>query len=160
MPPKEWLYAKTYKTIQKSTFKDIGLVLKFMGESLLCCFGKHSNKQLLNCINDISKLSHDNNLNMNIGVNFGNVYLTNIGSIKSDYTLIGDNINISSRILNSIKNDDSKFNVSFSEKAYKNILSNINYESYKFNYRDEYKFKGKSNKIKVYDLIFSFRDFL
>jgi hypothetical protein len=24
MPPKEWLYAKTYKTIQKSTFKDIG----------------------------------------------------------------------------------------------------------------------------------------
>src|SRR5210317_1840786 len=91
-----------------------GTIDKFMGDSVMALFGAPESKsddieRALNCavdmqmamdkINETNKAMGLPNLFMGIGINSGKVIAGKIGSeLHSEYTVIGDEVNLASRI--------------------------------------------------------------
>jgi adenylate cyclase len=142
--------------------KDQGLVDKYMGDAIMAFWGaplEQSNHPELACSSSlemIEKLKEiqirwkENDLptfDIGIGLNSGDAIVGNMGSFKRfDYTVIGDNVNIASRIegLNKIYGT----NIIISENTYKIIKD-------KFDTRklDAVKVKGKKRPILIYELL-------
>ena len=141
--------------------KNGGTIDKFMGDCIMAFWnapledGEHEEhavqaalemQQELKLLN--AELTKENlpNINIGIGINTGEALVGNMGSDQRfDYSVIGDAVNLASRLESSSKTLGKTLVVGESTvKAAK-----LNYD---FDYLDEITVKGKSEKIKVYTI--------
>ncbi len=139
-----------------------GLVDKYMGDAIMALWGAPldlSNHEELACSSSLEMIGKLKELQkkwkkeeipsfeIGIGLNSGDVVVGNMGSSKRfDYTAMGDNVNLASRMegLNKIYGT----NIIITEKTYKKI--NEKFETRKL---DAVKVKGKKKPIHIYELV-------
>jgi adenylate cyclase len=152
-----------FETISNSIRNHHGLVNKYIGDALLALFNvpiedsQHCDNALRAAISmdeDVQTLNIEfkkqgmQPLKMGIGIHSGPVLAGNIGSsVRMEYTVIGDNVNIASRIegLNKL------YNVPI--LASSNVIDNLGNVS-EFNIReiDKVRLKGKSKAVKIFEV--------
>lgn len=130
-----------------------GLVNKFLGDGLMALFGAPTEfsdhpdmavKSAFECYKINKELSKDFGLNVRIGVNSGKMILGNLGGGKRlEYTAIGDNVNLASRLEGANKFFDTRIMVG--ENTY-NALS----DKTALNYLGKFSVKGKDIPVGFY----------
>lgn len=141
-----------------------GTIDKYIGDCIMAYWNApfeiedHANKAVDSALEQLEKLKELNNIlvkkempkiNIGIGITTGIATVGEIGSIgRSDFTIIGDNVNIASRIESLCKYYDS--NLIISEDT-KNKLKNE--DNYVFKFLDFIQVKGKEKPIKIWQVI-------
>jgi adenylate cyclase len=142
--------------------KDRGLVDKYMGDAIMAFWGApidqpnhaemacSSSLEMINKLRELQKKWKEQDIpyfDIGIGLNSGDAIVGNMGSYdRFDYTAMGDNVNLASRLegLNKIYGT----NIIISEKTYK-IVKN-KFETRKL---DAVQVIGKKKSILIYELI-------
>lgn len=142
------------------SFSDIiinnrGFVNKFLGDGLMALFGAptvyddHRDmvvKSAIECYNINYELSRNYGLNVRIGVNSGKMIVGDTGGgRKLEYTAIGDNVNLASRLEGVNKFFETK--ILISENTYNNL--SYDFKDY-FNYLGKLSVKGKDIPLGIY----------
>jgi len=152
-----------YLTVMtKIIFEYNGTVDKFIGDAIMAFWGApipqedHAKKAVLCSIKMIEELLHlqqnwgKRNLpiiDIGIGINTGDMVVGNMGSIeRMDYTVIGDNVNLASRLESLTRQYETK--IIISEFTYEIVKDIVKTESL-----GEVKVKGKEKKVKIYSVI-------
>lgn len=139
-----------------------GTIDKYIGDCIMAYWNapfdikNHADKALksaieqLNILKDINKNLKEINqpiINIGIGITTGIATIGEIGSIgRSDFTIIGDNVNIASRVESLCKY--YKCNLIITQETKNNLE-----DSYIFRYLDLIKVKGKEKPIKIWEVI-------
>lgn len=142
--------------------KHNGTVDKFMGDAIMAFFGApvkmedHAYKACLVAFEMMNKLNQLNEkwfiergalLKIGVGINTGQALVGNFGSPRlMDYTVIGDSVNIASR-LESL-NKELKTSILISEQTYEMVKDNV-----QVIYMGPCELKGKTKAINVYELV-------
>ena len=137
-----------------------GIIDKFMGDSIMVLFGAHDDREIalsstlacaiemqiaMNDINVISQSLGMANLYMGIGINTGEVVAGTLGSdIYREYTVIGDQVNLVSRV----EAQSLRGQILLSENTY-NLSKNIT----EIGDMNEVHVKGKREAVKMYELL-------
>jgi adenylate cyclase len=139
--------------------KNGGTIDKYMGDCIMAFWNapidapNHKEMAINSALEMIEKLkelnSNDgfgdgNKLNIGIGINSGEAVVGNMGSEQRfDYSVLGDAVNLASRLEGISKNYDATLVVG--EDTYQSI-------SHKYNFQklDDVQVKGKSNKVAIY----------
>ena len=142
--------------------KDEGLVDKYMGDAIMAFWGApmkqpdhaikacNSSIEMINKLKDLQKQWKERNIpsfSIGIGVNSGEAIVGNMGSEKRfDYTAMGDNVNLASRLegLNKIYGTE----IIISDHTYQLIK-----DTFCCRKLDAVKVKGKETAIYIYELI-------
>lgn len=161
MPPEEVvnLLNHYFSAMTDSIFHYEGTIDKFIGDAIMAFWGApiktddHADKATLSALDMIHRLAQvnawtsENNyppLAIGIGLHTGDAILGNIGSEnKLDYTIIGDNVNLASRIEGLTKTYHSQ--ILISEDTYHRLKLDI-----PCLILDLVRVKGKQHPIKVY----------
>lgn len=154
-------YLKAFSSI---IMNNKGFVNKFLGDGLMALFGvptyyeDHRNmvvKSAIECYNINKELSRDYGLNVRIGVNSGNMIVGDMGGGggKLEYTAIGDNVNLASRLEGVNKFFETK--ILISENTYNGLSPDL--KDY-FNYLGRISVKGKEIPIALYYFLPAKRD--
>ena len=141
--------------------KNNGTIDKYMGDCIMAFWNapidtpKHKELAITSALEMIDKLKYLNNMNgfgdnnvinIGIGINTGKCIVGNMGSEQRfDYSVIGDSVNLASRLEGVSKNYDATLVVG--EDTYKDIST-----LYNFKKLDEVTVKGKSNKVTIYTI--------
>jgi adenylate cyclase len=141
--------------------KNGGTIDKYMGDCIMAFWNapidtpNHKELAIKSALEMIDKLKELNNnngfgdlnkINIGIGINTGKCIVGNMGSEQRfDYSVIGDAVNLASRLEGVSKNYDATLVVG--EDTYRDIST-----SFKFNKLDTVKVKGKSNKVSIYTI--------
>ncbi|GIO12394.1 adenylate/guanylate cyclase domain-containing protein [Cohnella xylanilytica] len=149
-----------FNMITQTTLNNRGTIDKFIGDAAMILFNapldveEHERlavktayeiQQGMNVIREQIREKYGCEVNVGIGINSGNVVVGNIGSyLRVDYTAIGDNVNIAARIESSTKPGQ----IMVSEAVYEKTKEYFVYED-----AGEKMFKGKSQAIRVYEVI-------
>lgn len=155
-----------FNEMVKVIFKHNGTIDKFMGDAIMAFFGAplEDKNHALNAakasleMNDTLTWLNKSwtqrglmNFNIGIGLNTGIALLGNFGSDElMDFTIIGDTVNVASR-LESLNKDEGS-NILISATTYEKIKNNANVRIV-----GPKKVKGKTDTILVYEL-FSLKD--
>ena len=139
--------------------KNGGTIDKYMGDCIMAFWNapidtaNHRElaiKTALEMIEELKELNNnngfgDNNeINIGIGINTGKCIVGNMGSEQRfDYSVIGDPVNLASRLEGVSKNYDATLVVG--EDTYRDIS-----KLYNFKKLDDVQVKGKSNKVSIY----------
>jgi adenylate cyclase len=142
--------------------KDEGLVDKYMGDAIMAFWGApldQPNHAIMACSSSLEMIDKLKELqkkwknegipsfDIGIGINSGTAIVGNMGSSKRfDYTAIGDNVNLASRIEGLNKYFGT--NIIITENTYKAIKDN--FETRKL---DIVKVRGKKKTILIYELL-------
>ena len=151
-----------FSTIEPVIAKYHGIVNKYIGDGLLAVFGEpvktndHALNAVLCGIEIIEKVSHlrekfikENKpvINIGIGVNTGEVFAGNIGTEERlEYTVIGDNVNLASRI--EAYNQILKTQFLISEYTYEYVKDKVDVVKL-----SAVNIKGKSKPIDIYEVL-------
>lgn len=147
-------------------FRNNGTIDKFIGDAIMTIFGapKREDDDALRAIHTAIEMQiamhgfnesvykNETKLKIGIGIHTGEVVVGNIGSDKRvDYTVIGDNVNLSSRIEGMTKYYNCP--ILISEATYQKISK---HEDLRFLIRevDRVVVKGKSKPIRIYEVMF------
>ena len=139
--------------------KNGGTIDKYMGDCIMAFWNapidtaNHRELAIKTALEMIEKLKElnknngfgDNNkINIGIGINTGKCIVGNMGSEQRfDYSVIGDSVNLASRLEGVSKNYDATLVVG--EDTYRDIS-----KLYNFKKLDDVQVKGKSNKVSIY----------
>ena len=139
-----------------------GIINKFIGDAVMAIFGEpiqdknHAQNavkcgyEMLEKVKELQKKWAKENkpkIEIGIGINTGEVFVGNIGSVnRMEYTVIGDTVNLASRLESYNKIYKTKF-----------LISPTTYEEVK-NFTDVIKIsdvqiRGKSHKIDIYEVL-------
>ena len=143
-------------------FTHNGTLDKYMGDAIMAFFGAPlkqpdhyvkacmtalAMQQELNTLQQKWKQQSLQALDSGIGINTGSVVVGNMGSdVLFDYTVIGDNVNLASRLesLNKIYGT----NIIISENTHGQVK-----DAFRFRELDLVKVKGKENAVRIYELL-------
>jgi adenylate cyclase len=156
-------YLNQYMTpMSEIIIKNNGIIDKYIGDSIMAYWNapfdinNHADKAVISALEQLEELKKLNiilkdldqpTINIGIGITTGIATVGEIGSIgRSDYTIIGDNVNLGSRIESLCKFYGS--NLIISENT-KDQLK----EKYIFRYLDFVQVKGKEIPIKLWEVI-------
>lgn len=139
-----------------------GTLDKYIGDAIMAFYGDplpmkdHALRAVLTAIDMMKSLNSLNAkwkienrpiLDIGLGINTGEMIVGHMGSPRLlDYTVIGDNVNLASRLEG--LNKEYKTNIIISESTYEQVKEFINAE-----YLDECKVKGKVNAVKIYSVV-------
>ena len=160
-------YFTTMCTIIK---KHGGTVDKFMGDAIMALFGAPVSyedncrravaaaQEMRSALDNIDLgdllLPAGMKFNIGIGIHYGDVIVGSIGSEdKTDYSVIGDNVNLASRIEGLTKTYGSMILVSQAVK------DDIHSDEFIYRHLDNVKVKGKEHPVPIYAVDRSFYDF-
>lgn len=143
-----------YLSIQADIIsKNDGSVDKFVGDEVVAVF--EGSKMAVNAINSaiaiqqkIESLNKKGNteIHVGIGIHHGEVVMGNMGSQnRMDYTVIGDNVNTTSRLCDKAE----RGKIIISDATYKDVKN-----KFKFGKTFELSVKGKTEPIKVYEVLY------
>lgn len=147
-------------------FQNKGTIDKFIGDAIMTIFGAPIESEddavraVKTAISMKNKLQEYNSLHTNlsdpleigIGIHSGEVIAGNIGSTKRlDYTVIGDNVNLASRIENLTK--FYRCPILISQNTFKEIENEITNSTILTREIDTVIVKGKTNGIKIYEVL-------
>ncbi len=151
-----------FSEMSKIIFENKGTLDKFIGDAIMTFWGapiytsKHAYLACKTALEMQRKLvnlrknwiaQNKPNIEIRIGINTGNMIVGNIGGIKRfDYTIMGDNVNLGSRLEGA--NKEYKTQILISESTYELIK-----EKFITRELDFIIVKGKTKPIKVYELI-------
>ena len=138
----------------------LGTLDKYIGDAIMAFWGAplpHKKHALLACsaavemMNELNIFNKETRLkrplNIGIGINTAGMLVGNMGSeVRMDYTLIGDGVNLGSR-LESI-NKYYKTNIIISEATYEQVKSNVIVREL-----DLVRVKGKNKPVQIFELI-------
>lgn len=136
-------------------FENQGRVDKFIGDCVMAVFGfpiQLKNHALNACLaaQDMVKRAADLGFKIGIGINSGEVISGNFGSpMRMEYTVIGDAVNLASR-LEGLTKELSK-NIIVSEFTYR-LISSEHVQKFSFKDLGKVKVKGKEEEIGIYEL--------
>ena len=156
-------YLNTYmEPMSNIIIKYDGTIDKYIGDSIMAYWNapsnveNHADKALLASLEQLEILEKINQIlenenkpliNIGIGLNTGNVIVGEMGSKgRSDYTVIGDTINLGSRLESLCKYYDSKLNIS-------NFTKEKLTGKYIFRFLDLVKVKGKEKPIEIWQVL-------
>ena len=138
-----------------------GTMDKYIGDAVMAFFGDplpmsdhafHAVKTALDMKTALAKLNEnwekENKpvLSIGIGINTGEMIVGHLGSPRLfDYTVIGDNVNLASRLEG--LNKDYKTTIIISEATYIDVQEQV-----EAIYLGEVKVKGKQNAVKIYEI--------
>jgi len=145
----------------KIVFKNKGTLDKYIGDAIMAIFNapvEIENHEYFACkaavemieelkrINENFKAKNFPQIDIGIGINTGKVVAGNMGTdIRFDYTVIGDNVNLASRLEGLNKLYGTRIIVS--ENTYKKVKN-----EFKFRELDLIRVKGKKIGVKIYEL--------
>ena len=160
MPPRDinMILNQFFSRMTDIIFEYEGTLDKYIGDSLMAVFGAPMEKEgdaeraimaALKMRRELAmmldKIEAEKRFNVRIGINTGRVVAGNIGSPKRmDYTVIGDPVNIASR-LESIAQPNQ---ILIGEETYKHVKG-----KFKINRVGAKRVKGKTEEIMVYEVI-------
>lgn len=140
--------------------KNLGVIDKYVGDEIMALFGApvfHENdsenaiRAALDMMNELNELNKERaskgkkEISMGIGINTGRVVAGNMGSeSRLNYTVLGDNVNIASRLCSSAK----KMQILISEPTYVGVKDVV-----KANFLGSIMVKGKKEPIKIFEVI-------
>ena len=164
MDPQELslLLNKYLTPMSETIFETQGTIDKFMGDAIMALFGapinypdhpKKACKAALKCLSHLGQLNTDfakrgwPEIKIGIGLNTGYMVAGNIGSDQiQSYTVIGDEVNLASRLEGLTKNYDAKI-----------LISETTYTAVKDEYiaqeADLVRVKGKTKPVRIYVLL-------
>ncbi len=139
-----------------------GIINKFIGDAIMAVFGEpiqddNHAQNAVKCgyamLQRVEKLHKKwaregkPEIEIGVGINTGEVFIGNIGSVnRMEYTVIGDTVNLASRLESYNKMYKTKMLISTSTyKTVKNIADVIKIP--------EVQIRGKSNKIDIYEVL-------
>lgn len=142
--------------------KNQGTVDKFIGDAIMAYWNapnsveNHADKALQSACEQIRTLEKLNKelkekgyprIDIGIGINTGNVVVGEMGSVgRSDYTIIGDSVNLGSRIEGLCKTYKAQILISeYTKEKLKEVYDIV--------FLDEVKVKGKEEAVKIYKVI-------
>ncbi|MEA5418423.1 GAF domain-containing protein [Spirulina sp. CCNP1310] len=153
-----------FETMVESVFNHSGTLDKFIGDALMAVFGAplHLDDHALLAVesaldmrhrlaefNQSRLFSHQPQIRFGIGISSGEVVAGNIGSQRRmDYTVIGDGVNLSSRLESLTK--EYGCDILISESTYRACRGE---ERLLVRELDLTRVKGKSKAVKIYELI-------
>ena len=139
-----------------------GVINKFIGDAVMAIFGEpiqdiHHPENAVKCANEmLKKVSNlrekwmfegKPKIEIGVGINTGECFVGNIGSEKRlEYTVIGDTVNLASRIESFNKVYHTNFLVSSSTYSYVNTIADVIKIS-------EVTIRGKSKKMDIYEIL-------
>ncbi len=137
-----------------------GMVDKYIGDAIMALWGapledeQHASRAVACALRMIEALPRLNDgftargllpVNIGIGINTGLMQVGNFGSEKRfDYTVLGDNVNLSSRLEGLNKNYGT--NILISQFTYARVA-----DTYRCRFIDRVKVQGKSNAVAIYE---------
>ena len=146
----------------RDSFKNEGVVDKFIGDAIMALFGApldvrdHAYKACLTALDMLeelkalrAKLKKEKrpDIDIGIGINTGIMTVGNMGSdLRFDYTVIGDNVNLASRLEG--LNKEYGTHILISESTYKEVKGRL-----KCKELGAAKVKGKTEAVKIYELL-------
>lgn len=156
-------YLNNYLTPMSNIInKHDGTIDKYIGDCIMAYWNapfdisNHADKAVKSALEQLKELKTLNKnfeklnqpkINIGIGITTGIATVGEIGSIgRSDYTIIGDNVNIGSRIESLCKFYGT--NLIISQDTKDKLV-----DKYIFRYLDHIKVKGKENSIKIWEVI-------
>ena len=136
-----------------------GTVDKYMGDCIMAFWNapmdcpNHQEKAIISAREMKRKLRKMNikeefgtELKIGIGINTGEAVVGNMGSEQRfDYSVLGDAVNLASRLEGISKNYDTT--IIIGEDTYKSVK-----DKFKFRKLDDVQVKGKSNKVAIYSI--------
>jgi adenylate cyclase len=139
-----------------------GIINKFIGDAIMAVFGEpiqddnHPQNAVKCGIEMLDKVQELHTkwiqegkplIEIGIGINTGEVFVGNIGSAKRmEYTVIGDTVNLASRLESYNKTYHTKFLISsFTYEASKDIIE--------VNKISDVEIRGKSHKMDIYEVL-------
>jgi len=143
-------------------FKNDGTLDKYMGDAVMAIYGAplyyedHAVKACDSALEMVKKLEElnkkwvsegKNRLDIGIGINTGPMMVGNMGSVQRfDYTVMGDSVNLGSRLEGANKNYGT--NILISEYTYEKVK-----ERFVCMEIDSVKVKGKALPVKIYTIL-------
>jgi len=156
------LLNRYFEPMTESITKNHGTIDKFIGDAIMaywnapCEVSNHADKALQTALSQLEELEKLNNelqkdskiiIEIGIGIHTGLAVVGEMGSKgRSDYTIIGDNVNLASRIEGLTKTFGVKLIISESTK---NQLT----QKYHLKYLASVVVKGKSSAINLYEVL-------
>ncbi|TGK49190.1 adenylate/guanylate cyclase domain-containing protein [Leptospira kanakyensis] len=148
-------------------FKFNGTIDKFIGDAIMTIFGApfkrdddalRAVKSAVAMIRELEKLNQkmvnpEDRLQVGIGIHTGDAIVGNIGSDRRlDYTVIGDNVNLASRIEGLTKHYNCP--ILISDATFKQVAGKYSLDDgFEIREIDQVVVKGKSKPITVYEVI-------